>query len=357
MQRALKIFVIVIMFTLVFVLVSIVHLSLIRMNDIKKQASYLNNLDKVYENYQAKGHTPFTNKEVGNLPLNEVRFLASHNSYKKTGSAIGRFFVGIGDSFSEANSLKYSYKPLTEQLMAGIYSLELDIRYRGNEFEVTHVPLVDNSSTSVKFDLALEEINTFLTYEPNSFPIIIILEIKDDYMVLDPKLKAITNRELSLLEETIINKLGDKVYQPKQLLKSYDSLKASVDSEGYPTIDELAGKVMFVIHAGKYANIYLEEDLNNQVLFTASYADELNVNSLFVIHNTIDVNAINNLVNNNYIVRTRVGGTTGYTNEDFKEAILSNAQILTSDFTVARSDLNKVLYLEDNKYTIIIKEG
>jgi len=332
---------------LVFVLFSAIHLSQIRRADLKSQNKRMDKLEASYENYEPSGYLKYSGENLDELAFNEVSFLASHNSYKKKGSLVGKLFVGLGDSFSEAKALNYSYKTITEQLKSGIFSFELDVRLRKDEFEITHVPLVDNSSTAVNFENALLEYKYFLEQERDAFPILVLLEIKDDYMFLDPSLKNIENDELTLLEDKIEVVLGDYLYTPEIMVGEYSSIKDRLDDKGWPKISELKGKIMFLIHAGKYANSYLE--LNKQKLFSATYKDNLNSNAPFIIHNNLDVESINSLVNSNYMVRTRIGDTLNYTLEDLEKALNSRAQILTSDFTVARSDINKYLYLDENK--------
>src|SRR5690554_4150358 len=213
----LKVVISVIIAVFVFVLFSAIHLSQIKRADLKSQNKRMDKLEDSYLDYEAKGYLEYSLENLDELAFNEVSFLASHNSYKKKGSLVGKLFVGLGDSFSEAKSLNYSYKPLTDQLKNGIFSFELDIRLRKDNFEITHVPLVDNSSNAVNFKLALEEIKLFLDNEPNSFPILVLLEIKDDYMFLDPFLRKIGIEQLKMLENEIANVLGNYLYSPKDI--------------------------------------------------------------------------------------------------------------------------------------------
>ena len=337
---------------LAFVVYSIIYLTLLRSSDLRLQKNKFAKLENTYETYQEKTYEPFANKNLDNVPYNETKFLASHNSYKRKGSFIGKFFVMLGDSYSEAKALNYSYDTLTEQLQNGITSFELDLRLRRNNFEVTHVPLVDNSSTLVNFELGLKEIKLFLDNEPSAFPLLIILEIKDDYMFLDPLLKKIGDKELDKLGSLIEDTLEDKLVTPKQLTGNYSSIMERINNDGWPTVGELKGKAMFVIHAGKYATKYVDNHASEGILFTSKYKGDETMHSPFIIHNSLDVDSISELVEQNYMVRTRIGGTTNYTEDDYNKALSSGAQILTSDFTIARSDIKEYLYLE-NKKTII----
>ncbi len=126
----------------------VTYFNLIRVLDIKKQAKHVEELRLLYDdNYTAIDEQQFVNFDLkdNDLRLNEIQLLATHNSYKKLGSTIAKFFIGLGDSFAEANALKYESNSLSDQLNHGVRSFELDLRYRKNDFEVIHVPLVDNS--------------------------------------------------------------------------------------------------------------------------------------------------------------------------------------------------------------------
>lgn len=352
MRKVLKIATSVVLIFLVLLMFSYIYLSSIRAADIKRQEKHIDKITNEYLKYVEQGSSSFMNTNIFNMPLNDVQFLASHNSYKKKGSILGKLFVGLGDSFNEAKSLNYTNKTITEQLKSGIYSLELDIRYRSGEFEVTHVPVVDNSTTMAKLSLGLEEIELFLNNEPNSFPLIIILEIKNDYNFLDPGLKKIKKEQIAELDTLISNTFYNKLYRPSDLRGTYPNIKTRLDNDGWPLVSDLLGKVMFVIHAGSYANNYIEDvALVNQNLFISTYKDNLHVNAPFVIHNDLNTSSIKALVDDSYIVRTRIGNSNGYSEEDVLKAINSGAQILTTDYSVARADLITYLYFEE-KYTI-----
>lgn len=349
----LKTIVIIVLAILSFVLFSYIHLSMIRSGDLRKQNKRMDKINNYYDEDKSYSYLDYSSENLDDKPLNEVKFLASHNSYKKSGSLIGRLFVGLGDSFKEAKSMKYEYKNITEQLQQGIYSFEFDLRLRGKKFEVTHVPIVDNSSTMVDFEQGLKEIKFFLDKSGNSFPLVIILEIKDDYTFLDRKLKSIKSEDLINLEDLIKTIFEDKVYTTSDMLGNYSSLMDRVNDIGWPKIDELKNKALFVLHAGKHADTFSDPNYSSkQVLFTSTYGDLETSDSPFIIHNSLDVKRINELVDKGYIVRTRIGDTLGFTDSDFKKALDSNAQILTSDFTIARKNISNHLYLEDKKYTI-----
>ncbi|MBE0700348.1 MAG: hypothetical protein IH571_01550, partial [Acholeplasmataceae bacterium] len=74
----------------------------------------------------------------------------------------------------------------------------------------------------------------------------------------------------------------------------------------------------------------------------------------FVVHNDPQIEVISNLVNQNYIVRTRIDANLIYDEQNYNDAIASGAQILSSDFLIARKDLaeEQRIYLPNNKMII-----
>lgn len=356
MKKTLKIIGSTLGIIILLVLIMYIYLAMGRSSSLRKQRKHMNKLHEMYETYTERGSNEFSENDFLNTPFNEVRFLASHNSYKKNNPALGRLFVGLGDSFDEAKSMKYSNKTLTEQFKNGIYSLELDVRFRKGKFEVTHVPIVDNKSVVVDFKLALKEIKMFLDNEPNSFPISVILEIKDDYNFLDPFIKSIGSKQINILQGIINEIMDDKLITPNDLLKKEETLQASIDKNGWPLVNDLKGKAMFILHAGKHSDNHNKDtDIETATFFTSTYKNTLHDNSPFVIHNDLDVDSIKALVDNNKMVRTRIGSTLKYNDQDVEKAISSGAQILTTDFSAARSDINSYLYF-NKKFTIMVKE-
>lgn len=350
--------------TIIFVMLLIIlRLYLIRGYDLKLQTKHNKSLDDYYDDqYQMIDENTFLNFDVTNndLNLNEIQYLASHNSYKKKGPAIGKFFVGLGDSFDEANALKYGYKNFTDQLESGIRSFEIDIRYRKDTFELTHVPLVDPSSQAVNFELLLDELMLFSTNQEHHIPIIILVEIKTDWMMLDPSLQDIKTDELKLLDEILKDKLKDRLFSPSDMVSDQEILRDKIMNEGWPSVSELLNKFIFILHPGTFEQIYYEidENLQSQSMFIgSSYQEEYPSYASFFVHNDVDINVIKSLVDDQFMVRTRIDSNLVFSIDRYQDAMSSGAQILTTDFSIARSDLDDidVIYLENDK-TIIQKD-
>jgi len=316
----------------------VTYFSLIRVADISRQKDYLAALHLFYdEGYSPVDEHKFVNfdLESSSLRLNEIQLLATHNSYKKRISFPGKLCVGLFYSFEEAAALDYDNISLTEQLNLGVRSFELDLRFRRGDFEVTHVPLVDNGSTAPKFDLALEEIRLWSTHNPGHIPIIILLELKDDLLFLDPALSDFTARELSLLDDLIKNTFGDKLFSPGDIIMPGQTLNEAVRRQGWPPLKELLGKVIFILHPGKYTDLYVSRDpsFDTLALFPAAADNDIdNSYASFIVHNDPRVDSIRSLIAQNYIVRTRLDSNLVIDEERFRNGVASGAQILTTDY-------------------------
>jgi hypothetical protein len=336
------------------------YLFLIRVNDYRLENRHHKRLISYYENdYVSINESDFLDFDITDtsIALSDIQILATHNSYKKTGPALGRFFVGLGADFDEARSLKYGYLPLTDQFERGIRSMEFDIRLRNNRYEITHVPLVDSSSVSVTLKGALEEIKLYSIHNPDHVPMIFLLEIKDDWMMLDPKLNEIDGQALIKLNDLITTHMGAYLISPKDVMEPNMTLRESLIEFGWPSVYALRGKSIFVIHPGKYSTLFDETFTNHQDLsvFIGAYHDQQDKDyASFFVHNTPDIEIISGLVNQNFIVRTRIDSGLVFSQERMQLAIDSGAQILTSDFTNGRSDVNiqDVIYLKNNKMVV-----
>jgi len=354
-----KLFLIVIASVVTLFLMLILVFSSIRWRDISLQKKHLDDLESLYdEDYEATSEQQFVgfDLDLNTLRLNEIRILASHNSYKKQGTALGKLFIGLGDSFAEAKALKYGNPDLTTQMDLGIRSFELDVRYRKGDFECTHVPLVDNATTCAKLSLALQEINLWSEHNPGHLPIILLFELKNDWMMLDPGLSDIESEELLLLDTLLADAFGGSLYKPAELMGSYQSIRERLETESWPLVNELYGKVIVVLHPGDFTQTYLDLDpeFDETAMFPAvSNADIDHPYAAFSVHNDPDPEAIQTLLEANMIIRTRMDANL-IVDEDMRTmAMNSGAQIMTTDFHPGHMFKDQdVVYLDD-EYLII----
>ena len=361
MIKIIKILLITVLSAVLLFVFIVIRLFAIKIVDSQLQIKHMKELNGYYDStdFVPLDESQFIDFDPNDssIKLNDIQILASHNSYKKKGSALGKFFIGLGDSFEEANALKYGYRNLTDQFDSGIRSMEIDLRLRKTSFVLTHVPLVDNSSVAPDFSMALEEIKLFSDNNPNHIPIIMLMEIKDDWMILDHALQQIGPEQLETLDQLLMDKLGDTLFKPSEMLETGKSIMETITTTGWPSVQSLLGKVIFVLHPGSFTTPYYELDqtLSTQAMFPGVYKDDVNQEyATFVVHNDIDIPSISALVDQGFIVRTRIDDYLIFEHDNYDNAILSGAQILSSDFTIGRSDLNSldVIYLPDEKMII-----
>jgi len=360
LKRVLKTLLIAITVLIGLFLLLVLRLSSVRWAAISRQKTHLESLQEMYDtDYVPVNEQAFANFELDDpqLRLNEIRMIASHNSYKTMGTTIGKLFIGLGDSFAEAEALKYDNPPLSDQLDQGIRSFELDVRYRKETFEATHVPLVDNGSTAANLSLAFEEVALWSEHNPGHIPIILLLEFKSDWMILDPALKPIGTTELQLFDDLLIEKFGSTLYTPGMLKGDYSSPNARLQDVSWPLLQELRGKVIVIMHPGDLIEPYLalDPEYDDMVMFPA--ASDLDIDhdyATFVVHNDPDIDSIKTLLDNELIVRTRMDANLIRDDEIIQAAMDSGAQIMTTDFHPAHlfEDMDKQFLTEG--YTVII---
>lgn len=362
MMKILKIIMIAVLSVVVLFGLIIFRLFAIKIYDSQVQIRHMKNLIHDYqEGYEPQDESQFFDFDINDesIKLNHIQMLATHNSYKGMSSALGRFFVGLGDSFDEARALKYAYRNLTEQLNRGVRSMEFDVRKRKSSFVLTHVPLVDNSSVAPDFAMALEELALYSEYNPEHLPIVILMEIKEDWMILDHALQKMDQDVLIELNELLETKIGDHLFSPADMIEEGLTLKETIQTIGWPSVKSLRGKIIVVLHPNHKNDTYeaIDPTLQTLPMFIGSYADDLDHDyASFIVHNDVDIASIQSLVNQNYIVRTRIDESLIFDQQRLIDAIESGAQILSSDFTSGRKDIKEEAIITLSGYMIMKRE-
>ena len=151
-------------------------------------------------------------EKVDTLPINQLQFLGSHNSYRtRTFDPIMQFLYSIQDSLPPGfnpDEWDYGHVPLEEQFDSyGIRSIELDVfndpdggmffPRRGNAvlgldplsnepallepgLKVLHYPDLDYNTHYFTFKQALTAVKTWSDANKSHLPIIILVEPKED---------------------------------------------------------------------------------------------------------------------------------------------------------------------------------
>jgi len=314
-------------------------------------------------------------QETNHLRLNDVRVLASHNSYKKNPDPkVLKFLSKVKNKIGEENNpiqLEYGHELLTTQLNDFmIRGFEFDIYYdsKGRKFEkrkinsfifgmkkksnadglktpgfkVLHIADIDYETNYHTLEVALEELQSWSERNPMHCPIFINIEIKATSPAdLSPFLRFLGFKRATKFTASTFNLLDslvttifapDQLYTPIQMKKNYSSIRERINKEGWPLLSDSRGKVFIILEGD---NIDLYDNKGERPLFV--YGDQADVNTLFLLRNDPIDNEIQiNKLTDEYIVRTRTDAGTlearANNHERFNAALNSNAQILSTDY-------------------------
>ena len=311
--------------------------------------------------------------DVNSLKLNEIQIIGSHNSYHITPSVgmlalIGSFMQDL------ATSMDYTHLPLDEQFTTyGVRQIELDVypdpegglfaNRLGNAFlglpvasgiaaldtpgyKILHFPDVDFETHYITFRAALRSVKQWSEANPLHLPILILVEVKDEGIgdlisilsgFTDPL--PIDAEMMDELDEEIRDVFGEdlqNVITPDVVRGERETLEDAVLEDGWPTLGESRGKVLFALdNGGEVRDLYLENhpSLEGRILFTDSEPGSPEAG--FLKMNT-PTNEIESRVMEGYLVRTRSDTETeeARTGETARRdsALASGAQFISTDY-------------------------
>jgi hypothetical protein len=304
--------------------------------------------------------------------LNDIQIIGSHNSYK----------VGIEKPLMdyllkknpEASGLEYEHIPLTEQLQLGLRSLELDIFYdpkggyhtdpKGLEIvksvgaeprpfdekqklqqpglKVFHIQEIDFRSHQLLFKDALRELKEWSEANAGHTPLIITINAKDGEIPDTRKPLRFTAEALYSIDTEIRDVFGEEqLITPDLVRGDFETLEKAVLTDGWPLLEEVDGRCMFVLDEGKEKIDAYRSNFSGStgaVLFVNE--EEGNPNAAFrIINDPIrNFEKIRSLVASGYMVRTRADANTQEARtrdyKRFEKAKASGAQVITTDYYV-----------------------
>jgi hypothetical protein len=276
--------------------------------------------------------------------LSSLRMIASHNSYHREPDAVRRALIDFVEP-GTASTLRYSHQPLWDQLENGVRSFELDVRARRNRFTITHVPLVDNTGPHPDFALTLREIVLWSERRPGHVPVIVLLELKSDYMFLDPGLVDWDADALRRLDDVVRDVIPpERLLTPAMVRGDYRSLTEAVQQAGWPTLRESRNRIMLVVHTDAQIDpLYIADDpgLAERPMFTSrpGSLESARPDAVVVIHNDPNIAAIERLLAQNMLVRTRADADGSAPPDQLAAALASGAQIISTDFPPGHPDV------------------
>lgn len=172
------------------------------------------------------------------LTLDHIQVKGTHNSYHVEPMLL----------FDPTH--EYTHPPLDVQLEEfGVRAFELDLHRAGTTLQVYHVTTIDTFTTCNTLTKCLGTIATWSDANPSHVPIMVWLEIKDSTGG-DPI------DDLLLVDQTILDVFAaERVLTPDFVQGDYPTLREAIVAEGWPTLGEVRGKIMFMILNGDHASV------------------------------------------------------------------------------------------------------
>ena len=321
---------------------------------------------------------PFVSQESLNLDslrLNDIRIIASHNSYKKLPhQKVLKFLSRFQNKLGEQNNpqyIDYGHASFIKQFSDyNVRGVELDVNYdpkgghykrrrvnlfifgqkqrintasmKAPGFKLLHISDVDFETNYYTLIDGLKDIKKWSDSHPDHIPIFINIEAKGSHPADQSKTlrflgfkKCIPFDSVaySLLEDEILSVFDpEDIFTPLNFKGPFESIHDKINKEGWPYLSECLGKVIFILE-GNNQKIYK----NFQYPLMFYYGEEHDSNTAFLLRNNPLGNEkeISNSTNR-FIVRTRSdAGTIESRNNDFtrlKSALKSNAQIISTDY-------------------------
>ncbi len=164
------------------------------------------------------------------LRLHHIQLRGTHNSYHSRPPLVVH------------PSHEYNHAPLAVQLEEfGVRVFELDLHLGEEGFEVYHLPLIDEVSSCKIFADCLSELREWSKGRPDHLPIIVWLELKDEFG--GAAIEDIESVEAAIAAEIPL----EQMLTPDDVRGGHESLRAALDAEGWPTLGEVRGRILFVI--------------------------------------------------------------------------------------------------------------
>ncbi len=270
------------------------------------------------------------------LRFDDLQAVGTHNSYHMRTEGV------------EIEEWDYEHAPLDVQLGAqGVRQFELDVWWdsASGDFRVYHVPLMDETTTCAWLSECLQTMRGWSDENPAHHPILTLLELKDGWRE-DGAATLLTD-----LDAVVAAAWPDeRRVSPDDVQRGEASLAAGLATEGWPTLGELRGRALFVLHAGSdFRQTYTEGDTTTagRPIFPDAGGDlALSVGAFSSMNDPHD-EAIAAVLAAGHLVRTRAdsdgdqaraGDTT-----DRDAGLAVGAHFVSTDFPVPHPDTGYVV--------------
>lgn len=298
---------------------------------------------------------------AGELQMNEVQVIGTHNSYHLAPKAEMMRMVSVF-SKKAVTAWGYSHKPLDVQLESGVRQFELDIfadpagglyAEAGHEkleemkkpgLKVLHVPKLDFRSNYATFQEALKAVKGWSDQNRNHVPVMILLELKDSREVpFGPVPVNFDRGQMESVEKEILSIFKkEDLITPDWVRSGSATLREAVLTKGWPLLAKARGKVMFCLdNEGRHRELYLKgnRSLEGRLLFAS--VDRAHPAAGWMKRNDPvgGFEEIQRLVEEGFMVRTRADGDSkeAYAGDLSRatKALGSGAQFVSTDYPEA----------------------
>lgn len=251
------------------------------------------------------------------LHLNHIQTKSTHNSYH------------IETPNNTVEEWMYTHAPLDVQLgKQGVRHVEIDIRFNTSleVFEVYHLPLLDEQTTCRQFTECLSVMKKWSDAHRAHHALVVQIEMKDT--VAD----ANAETYFDMLHKEIRSVWPEnRLFTPDELQGSEVTLRDAVKKNGWPTLGELRGQIVFTLNDdGPNRQLYTRNhtSLSGRILF-AQAAPSDPYAAIAILNDPLgDAAAIAEAIAANMLVRTFVDGT-----QEARDAAMTNGvHFLTTDF-------------------------
>jgi len=306
--------------------------------------------------------------------LDQCQVIGTHNSYHVAPGpildALLRSRIGAA-----ADGLAYTHRPLREQFASlGIRQIELDLYadpngglfaqplgpaaaarlglgtvpdhdpdglLRQTGFKILHVPDVDFLSRNLTFESALAEIRDWSAKNPFHFPILVLIELKQDSAGNDlTQPVPFDDTLLDAVDAAIRAGIPEaQRFEPDSLRRGLPTLREAVAGKGWPTVDQLLGRILFALdNEDAIRDRYLARSprLEGRALFVSVPREHPAAAWMKRNDPVRQFDEIQQLVREGFLVRTRADSPTGHARRhDIAQrdrALASGAQFVSTDY-------------------------
>jgi hypothetical protein len=319
--------------------------------------------------------------EAQTLRLNDIQMVGSHNSYHVAPAKEVLEIIGAMNPDWQ-HALDYTHLPLDLQLdQQNVRHFELDLFAdpQGGHFaspmaaeiakakgiqltdhdpdnvllkpgiKVLHHQDFDYVTNHLTFKDALTSVQRWSIKHPDHIPILFLLELKDRSASPLAKKPATWDAvQMRNMEKEILTVFAsEKLITPDSVRGRAKTLRDAVHDNGWPSLDDCRGKVMFALdNGGRIKNTYLKlkPDLKGALLF-ASVGKNHPAAAFFKINDPVgQFGQIQRLVKAGFLVRTRADADTAEARSNDinrrDKAFASGAHFISTDFPAAVDEIS-----------------